>query len=95
VRNQLAKIVYFTSKDRIISCYYNRVRYSTERKTFTAPKGEYIQLVKQYKDTRRCCGRVTEVVTEKFVKSINDALDEAFAKTCSATQYLVSKGESR
>jgi len=30
-RNQLSKIVYFTSKDRIVSCYYNRVRYSTNR----------------------------------------------------------------
>ena len=67
VKGQLAKIVYFTSKDRIISCYYNKVKYTTEKKTFAAPTGQYIQSLSQYQDPKKCCGRVTDIVTEPFV----------------------------
>jgi len=92
VRNELAKIVYFTNKNRIVSCYYSRARYSVDRKTFTAPKGEYIQMINQYEDKRRCCGRVTGVDTAKFAKSTIEALNDAFAKTCKPDQYLFVQG---
>jgi hypothetical protein len=94
-RNQLAKVVYFTSKDRIISCYYNRVRYRTERKTFTVKKGEYIQHINQYEDKRKCCGRITSVDTDTFKKDLAGALDDAALKKCSDSQYLKVEGENR
>jgi len=94
-RGQLSKIVYFTSKNRIISCYYNRVRYSTDRKSFNAPKGEYIQHINQYQDARKCCGRITKIDTAKFAKDLEGALSDDFVKTCSATQYLSVDGETR
>lgn len=94
-REQLAKVVYYTSKDRIISCYYNRVRYSTERKSFSAKKGEYIQHINQYEDKRKCCGRITSVDTDTFAADLSGALDAEWLKKCSDTEYLKTEGETR
>lgn len=47
-RNQLAKVVYYTNKDRIISCWYKNVRYSTKKESFIAPKGEFIKHINQF-----------------------------------------------
>jgi hypothetical protein len=40
LNDELAKIVYFTNKDRIVSCHYDRVKYKTSKKVFEAPEGE-------------------------------------------------------
>lgn len=63
LNDQLAKIVYFTNKDKIVSCYYDRMRYKMDKKVFEAPEGEHITMVNQYQDRRKCCGRVTGVET--------------------------------
>ena len=65
LNDELAKIVYFTNKDKIVSCYYDRVNYKTSMKVFEAPVGEQIIMVHQYKDKRKCCGRVTGISTRK------------------------------
>lgn len=95
VKNQLSKIVYFTSKRRVVACYYSRVRYRTSRTSFKAPDGEYIQMINQYKDKRKCCGRVTSVDTEKFAKSKDEALNDAIAAKCKPNQYLKITGDTR
>jgi len=46
LNDQLAKIKYFTTKDKIVSCYYDRVKYKTSKKVFEAPEGEHIVMVK-------------------------------------------------
>jgi hypothetical protein len=88
-RNQLSKIVYFTSKDRIVSCYYNRVRYSTKRFNFKVPTGSYLQYVKQYQDKRKCCGRVTGIVHDKFAVDYETALNTQRAATCKKNQFVM------
>lgn len=93
-KQQLAKVVYFTSKNRIISCYYNRVRYAVERKSFSAEKGKYIQGIKQFQDKRKCCGRITEVVTADHAKSMTYALHADKLKTCKENEFLEVKQES-
>jgi hypothetical protein len=95
VRNQLASIVYVTNKRRAIKCYYSRVRYSTAKASFKAPDGEYIQMVHQYEDKRKCCGRVTSVDTAKFAPTKDEALNSALAAKCKANQYLKITGDSR
>jgi hypothetical protein len=86
VKNELAKIVYYTSKDRMVSCHYDRVRYRTNRAVFKAPQGEYIQHIQQYEDKRKCCGRVTGVVTAKFHLETQEALDEQME--CKAYDFM-------
>jgi hypothetical protein len=84
VRNQLASIVYATNKRRVVKCYYSRVRYSTAKASFKAPDGEYIQMIHQYEDKRKCCGRVTSVDTAKFAPTKDEALNSALAAKCKA-----------
>jgi len=95
VKDELAKIVYFTNKERIVQCYYDGVRYRTEKVSFKAPEGEFIKMINQYQDTRKCCGRVTSVDTEKFAKSKDEALSDAKAATCQPSQYLKVIGDAR
>lgn len=63
MQGQLAKIVYFTNKDRMISCYNKDVKYTTEKKTLTAASGEFIKFIHQEGDPNRCCGRITSITT--------------------------------
>jgi len=44
-RGQLSKVVYFTNKDRIIPCYNKKIKYNTEKVTFVAEQGKYIEMV--------------------------------------------------
>jgi hypothetical protein len=76
VQGQLAKIVYFTNKDRMISCFYKNAKYSTEKKSLVAADGEFIKFIHQEEDPNRCCGRISSVDTEALKKSFTDALDD-------------------
>jgi hypothetical protein len=64
LQGQLAKIVYFTNKDRMISCFYKNARYTTEKKSLVAASGEYIKFIHQDEDPNRCCGRITSIQTD-------------------------------
>lgn len=82
VRDQLSKVSYTTNKDRIISCFNKKVKYSTEKKTFLADEGKFISMINQYEDPKKCCGRITSVTQETLAVSLTEALDTAFAATC-------------
>lgn len=48
LNDELAKIVYVTSKDKIVSCFYDRARYKTTKQVFEAGEGKQIMMVNQY-----------------------------------------------
>lgn len=95
LQGQLAKIVYFTNKDRMISCFYKHARYNTEKKSFNSGDGKYIQFVHQHEDPNTCCGRVTSVETDAVQRTFAEALDQEAVATCAADQYLLVEGEKR
>lgn len=45
VKDELAKVVMFTNMERIVQCYYDGVRYATEKVSFKAPEGEFIKMI--------------------------------------------------
>lgn len=79
LNNQLSKIVYYTNKDRHVSCSNTRMKFKNVSKmTFEAPVGEYITSVVQYQDKRKCCGKLTGITSKKMYggyKSFEAALD--------------------
>jgi len=95
MQGQLAKIVYFTNKDRMISCFNKNVKYSTEKKTMTAASGEFIKFINQDSDSNRCCGRITSIVTDTLKKSFTEALDDEAVQKCPANQHLLVEGQKR
>ena len=99
LNNQLSKIVYYTNKDRHVSCSNTRMKFKNVSKmTFEAPVGEYITSVVQYQDKRKCCGKLTGITSKKMYggyKSFEAALDTFHSQKCSMTQFVGRDNQGR
>jgi hypothetical protein len=87
-RNQLYKIVYKTNHDRVIRCQNKKVKYSTKKAVFIAEEGKWISRVNQKENARVCCGKIVNITQEDLKLDLETELNNEFAATCSATQYL-------